>query len=224
MSPTNQSSGVPEQGIIVSQNNLEYAGKKIEANLIQIRKSIGAHLGDYSVDPENIDITGEKLQKLAALSPGEPIIIDDRMHMAYIKDHEYHGFKRQHDEEVKKHNNLCFVRGNKVHFYYCTTLVNMSNNGLRGRYQAAGNTRNVRSIDLCDAKNVETRLAWCKHCIRILCNKGRVPIFRRILAYKSRLAEYGDAREFMACVKALYDGDANALQRTQDVFLRTMRG
>ena len=86
MSQTNQTQLFIEQGIIVSQNNLEYAGKKIEENLIQIRKSIGAPLGDYSADSENIDITGDRLQKLAALSPGEPIIIDDKMHMAYIKD------------------------------------------------------------------------------------------------------------------------------------------
>ena len=202
-------------------NNLKRSGEKIEQQLKEIRKKIGASLVKYSVDPLVIVLSGEELQELAEANPGKPIIINNKYCLAYIKDHAYHGLKFEHDLDVKTHPNDCFVRGNKVHFYYCKTIVYMSASNKRHRYHQTPRINNTRIIDLKNAENVETRLAWCKYCISILLQEGRVSTWSKF-GYKSRIAEYSAARDLMDCVKSCSRGESNAVQKIRDFFAQTM--
>jgi len=210
----------------VCPSKLETAGEKTEKRLIEIRKSIGASIAGYSVTPVEIDISGAEIADLAKSNPGEPIILNGEYSVVYIKDHNFHGFKTDHDNEVNKHPNRCFVRGNKAHFYYCITLRKMTENGKKKRYRRAiFIDSDDRLIDLRDAQNVNTRLAWCKHCIVIL---GRTGGVRKWILWrgknKSRMAEYGDAKDLTECVKMLHiDGNTReATQRTQNFFVNTL--
>jgi len=209
----------------VYPSKFETAGKKIEKRLVKIRESTGAPVADYSVAPGEIDILGTDLEKLAKSNPEEPIFLNGEYNVVYIKDHSFHGFK-DHDNEVNKHPNRCFVRGNKVHFYYCATIRKMTENGKKERYRRATFIgSNDRFIDLRNAQNVNTRLAWCKHCIVILGRKGGIrPWILWRGKNKSRMAEYGDASDLTECVKMLHiDGNTReATQRTENFFDNTL--
>ena len=195
-------------------DELRNIGNEIESKLIEIRKRIKAPLIDYSINYTEIDITGEKLQKLAAANPGEPIIIENQFSFAYIKDNTWHK-KYDYDIQVNNHPNQCFIMGKKVHFYYCCTLIKMSESGRRDRYRAYYKSRNKILIDLHDENDVETRLAFCKNCIMVLCQKsnqaGVSPEF------KANIAEYGNAKDLMSCVKAHYKNNPEAAEKTQDI-------
>ena len=206
-------------------DKLKNIGKTVEVELIRIRDSINAPLGNFAFTPKEIDLLGKRLEALAVANPGEPIIIGGRFWFAYIKDHNYHGYQYQHDNEVNNAPNHCFESGNKVHFYYCPTLVSMTETGRRGRYRATQNKTNRRLIDLRNAQDVETRLPWCKHCIVILCNKGRMNGRRLKPSFKSKVAAYGDARELMDCVTAHHrDGDnQRTIEMVQGVFNRIQK-
>lgn len=82
---------------------------------------------------------------------------------------------------------------------------------------------NERLIDLHDSSDVETRLAYCKHCIAILRKAGQVSYWQYVL-HKNTLAEWGDAKEYMDCVKKLDDGYEirQAILHTSEVFKTTI--
>lgn len=105
--------------------DLETVGHQIELRLVEIREQIGAQKSTHDVEHTDIEIGGDQLHELAITDPGKPIIIEGQFHMAYIKDHSYHRLQ-DYKDEVKSHPNRCFVKGNKVHFYYCATLVTMT--------------------------------------------------------------------------------------------------
>ena len=202
--------------------DLETVGNQIESRLVQIRERIGARTSTYDVKHTDIEIGGDKLQELAIAHPGEPIIIEGRFHMAYIKDHSYHQLQ-DYEDRVKLHPNRCFVSGNKVHFYCCTTLVTMKDKGRKDRYRCAIKMDNKRLIDLRNSSDVYARLAYCKHCIAILRKAGRVSYWQ-YWPHRNTLAEWGDAKEYMDCVKKLHDGDEirKAIDHTREVFKTTI--
>ncbi len=177
---------------------LEDKGKKIEAELIAIRKSVGAELGEFNIVHRAFVIKDEELQERAQLNPGKPIIIDGEYHHVYIKDHSYYD-KSQHDQEVKKNSAHCFTSGNKVHFYYCETLSDMEDGGkYEARYRATRKISNSKIIDLRGAENVKTRLAWCQNCLHRIFPGGGFD--------RKKIAQNGDAQKLMAAVKAYHDG------------------
>ncbi len=198
-------------------DGLQRVGDKIELRLKEIRERVGAPISIYSVNPVNIDISGQKLQELAEANPGKPIIRDGEYCIAYIKDHIYHGVKFDHDSDVREHPNRCFVRGNKVHFYYCSTLLEMTAKGRQSRYRQTSRIDNIRLIDLQDAKDVKTRLAWCKNCIKIL-QEQDISGAREAWRYRSQVAEYANARELIDCVKSYYNNEPSATRRAQDFY------
>ncbi len=179
----------------ISLEKLKDTGKETEIKLNEIRERIGAPIGKY----KTIDIEGEKFKKLAQLNPDKPIIIDDEFCLAYIKDHTntgFFGFKKDHDAEVESHLSSRFVRGNKIHFYFCQTLVNMGPSRMKARYRVTSYIDNVQKIDLADAENLKTQLAFCQHCITLL---GNSSIDRR------ETAQHGDAKELIERVKKCYN-------------------
>ncbi len=181
----------------ISLEKLKNTGKETEIKLNEIRERIGAPIGDYGTVGK--DFKGEKLKKLAQLNPDKPIIIDDEFCLAYIKDHtntQFHGYKKDHDAEVKSHSSSRFMKGYKIHFYFCITLVNMSFKGLEARYRVTSHINNVQKIDLADAENLRTRLAFCQNCITLLGYSSRD---------KKETAAHGDAQELIDCVKGCYN-------------------
>ncbi|MDA8002556.1 MAG: hypothetical protein MPL62_14855 [Alphaproteobacteria bacterium] len=169
-------------------------------------------------------VTGEQITEIARAQPQTPIIFQSEYCVAYIKDHTFYGSEMEHNSEVKNHPIGCFVRGNKVHFYYCTTLEVMSEKGRRQRYRAATFTdSDDRLIDLRDAGNVITRLAWCKHCLTILARNGSVGHLGAVK--NSRMAEYGGARGMTQCVQMLHNSNnsVSAKRQTQTFFANTLR-
>ncbi len=179
----------------ISLEKLKNTGKETEEKLNEIRERVGAPIGKY----KTIDIEGKKFKKLAQVNSGKPIIIDDEFCLAYIKDHTntgFFGYKKDHDAEVKSHRSSRFVRGNKIHFYFCHTLVNMGPQKMKARYRVTTHINNVQKIDLADAENLRTQLAFCQHCIALL---GNSPIDRR------ETAQHGDAQELMYRVKKCYN-------------------
>lgn len=191
-------------------------GEKITAELVRMRERVGASLANYKAEGAVIDITGADLQKLAAANPGEPIIINGKFHFAYIKDH-YFAYKYDHDAEARRHPVGCYKRGNKVHFYHCRTLQQMTDAGRDARYRCASRIRNEKRIDLRDAE-VETRLALCKNCISLLPGPGFS--FRRWIS-KDKIAEYGDARRLMDFVEADHKCDREAKDKVS-IFYRNL--
>ena len=170
-------------------------------------------------------IPGRQISENAQAQPRAPIIFEGEYCVAYIKDHAFYGSEREHDNEVESHPSGCFVRGNKVHFYYCTTLEIMSEKGRKQRYRAAAFTdSDDRLIDLRDADNVVTRLAWCKHCLVILARHGSVG---RLGNGSNRqiMAEYGNARGLTQCVQMLHNSNNSfsAKRRTQAFFANTLK-
>ena len=203
-------------------DNLKTVGDQIESRLVEIRERIGAQLGPYiPVIPDGI-IGGDELNKLARANPGKPIIINNLFHMAYIKDHSFHRLLNC-KSDIDNHPNGCFVAGNKVHFYHCTTLLYMTDKGRTDRYRRVTKMTNKRLIDLRDSPDVETRLAYCKHCITILRKAGQVPAWQ-YWRHKDTLAEWGDAKEYMKCIKELYSGKdiRMAIAHTRQVFEKTI--
>ena len=198
-------------------DKLNAVGQKITAQLIAIRESVGAPLGDYTAEKSDIELTSREVERLAADNPGEPIIINDEFHLAHIKDHLF-SFKREHDAEVALHPNKCYRSGKKVHFYFCRTLTSMKRAGREYRYRLGSKISNIKLIDLADEENVGTRLLWCKNCITVLSDTAR-----QYGIDKDRIAEYGDARQLMDCVKSLHHDDADALQKAHD-FLHPNEG
>ena len=203
-------------------DNLKTVGDQIESRLVEIRERIGAQPATYNVEPEDIEIGGDEINELARANPGEPIIINGRFNMAYIKDHSFHRFE-DYEVEMKSHPNYCFANGNKVHFYYCPTLVSMSARGRKNRYRCATAMINKRLIDLRDYSDVDTRLAYCKHCIKILSKTGKAPRWQ-YWQHKDTFAEWGDATEYMKCVKELHSGKdiRMAIAHTRQVFEKTI--
>lgn len=179
-------------------DKLKAIGKEIERDLIKIRESVGAPIDEYE---PYIEITGAELIDLATRHPGEPIIIGDKFYTAYIKDNYHHNIL-SHNEEINNPANTsrCFVSGKKVHFYYCSTLIYMARRGRDDRYRAPHKTQNTQIIDLSDKKDLETRLAWCKNCIKTLYNKENP----RVRYNLGEVARNGDAKELMNRVKAHY--------------------
>lgn len=211
----------------VNFDKLKQTGKEIEQELASILRRIGATLGEYSVEVVDINISEEELLEFAKSNPGAPIILKDKFCLAYIKDHTL-CYKDTHQREVHAHPNGCFVRGgNRVHFYYCITLMQMSERGRRRRYRCADADRmgNYQKIDLKDANDVYTRLAWCQNCIEELANSSKVKqqlrwrpwrIFQ--WKYKKRIAQYGDANGLMECVRLSYELSPDATQKTKAFF------
>ena len=178
---------------MIELDKLKDKGKEIEDGLIAIRKSVGAKLGEFNIVHREFVIKDEELQERAQLNPGKPIIIDGEYHHVYIKDNSYYD-KSQHDQDVKKNPAHCFTSGKKVHFYYCKTLSDMEDGGrYEARYRATRKISNSKIIDLRDAENVKTRLAWCQFCLGIFPGCGVS-------------AQNGDAQKLMAAVRAYHDG------------------
>ena len=177
---------------------LEDLGKKIENKLIAIRESVGAELGEFNIVHREFVMDAEEIQELEQLKPGDPIIINGEYHHVYIKDHIYHGLKSNHDQEVKENPAHCFTRGYKVHFYDCEILSDMRAKGTYDRYRATRRISNFKIIDLKDAENVKTRLAWCQFCLGIFPGCGESAI--------REMAKNGDAQKLMAAVRAYHDG------------------
>lgn len=199
-------------------SNLKNVGNDIEEKLSEIGKRLGAHPEPFTADEDEIEISGGQLAEDAKTHPGKPIIIEGKFHMAYIKDHSYYD-RETHDRDVNQHPNHCFVRGNKVHFYYCRTLVSMTERGRRARYRATRRAENTRLIALADEeKDLRTRLALCKNCILDLCNNGEVFSNHHTL---NKIAGYGDAEELMVCVKAHHNNDPSAVQKIRDFIENT---
>lgn len=202
--------------------NIDTIGKQIESRLVEIREQIGASKFNYDVESIDIEIGGDKLNELAKVNPRKPIIIDDRFHMAYIKDHSYYQYQN-HESDINLHPNRCLVNANKVHFYFCTTLVSMSEKGRNHRYRRTTGITNTRLINLQNSPDVAVRLAYCKHCLTILRQTGRAPVGQDS-RHKDMLAEWGDAKEYMDCVKELHDGKdiSKAIAHTREVFIKTI--
>ena len=183
---------------MINLNKLKSIGKNIENQLIAIRESVGAELGEFNIVHHEFVIDAEKLQEKAQLNPDNPIIINGEYHHVYIKDH-CGILKSKHDQEVKENPAHCFfTSGHKVHFYYCETLSDMRGRGRYDRYRATRKISNSKIIDLKNAENVKTRLAWCQNCLhRIFPGDG----FDR-----RKMAQNGDAQKLMAAVRAYHDG------------------
>lgn len=196
--------------------NLEEAGKKIEEKLSKIRERLGVPPIKYSVGPKEIEISGGDLAKDARTDPDKPIIREGEFHMAFIRDNSYYD-SDTHDENIDDHPNQCFTKGNKVHFYHCTTLVDMQEQRRGSRYRVARKIENERIIDLDNKKNLRTRLALCKHCIKILCNNGDINSYP-----PDKIAGYGDAEELMVCVKAYYNDGSSAIPKIQSFIENTI--
>lgn len=195
---------------------LEHAGKSVESKLIRIRENIGAPIGEYSVSPVKF-IRGRELEERAKNNPGEPIIINGEFYLEYINDNSYN--RNKHRREVGDNGKGCFVSGNKVHFYYCETLVHMTNKGRGQRYCETSRVGNMQVIDLSpEEENIETRLAWCKNCIEILRQAGKVSRGWKWRLRRSRVAERADAVKFMRCVKLCYKNKPEARQETKSFF------
>lgn len=196
---------------------------EVERKLIEIRKSINAPIGKYRSIRTDDPVTGDTLAKNAAKYPNQPIFINDEIHMVYIKDH-YQRNIHQHNKEINNpQNNRCFVSGKKVHFYYCTTLQQMDEEGRMKRYRETRETKNTYLIDLHGAENLGTRLAWCQNCIDVLCRNGEVFRFMYRMRIKNTIAKYGDAKELMACVEAYDNNTPTAIQEIQDFVKKTIR-
>ena len=194
-------------------DKLNAVGQKITAQLIAIRESVGAPLGDYAAKKDTIKIiTGGDLQDLAIANPDKPIIINGKLHLVHIKDHLFY-YKRDHDAEVAQPHR-CFQNGRKVHFYQCHTLRTMKNQGREDRYYRNSRISNISQIDLADEKDVGTRLLWCKNCISVLFRTAR-----QWGLNKKEIAMYGDARQLMDCVESLHRGDTDAMEKTRN-FIR----
>lgn len=203
-------------------NELEFIGQQIHRKLEKIRKDIAAPLGDFSpADTMIIDVRGGVINDFAIKHPNQPIKIEDEYCFAYIKDHNFHEYD-DYVTKISKHPIRCFVGGNKVHFYNCTTLINMANSGREARYCAMFEKINLRPIDLHGKSNEHTRLAWCKHCIKILGKNARISRFR-ILQGKNSIAEYGNATDIGHCVELYDKGEQNASDKIRDLFQRLNR-
>ena len=204
-------------------NELKQTGMGIEKQLEKIRKRIGAPLGEYSVKPEHIEIEidGDELQELAEANPNQPIKIGNRYYLAYIKDHTFHGYRSDYDSAIHDHSADCFVKGNKVHFYYCKTITYMSEVGRKQRYRATPRRNNRQLIDLRDAQDVEARLAWCKNCISLLFDAGGIRSWG-MWNHKKRIAEYEDAGELMACVELCHKNEYDVAQHVRQFLMRTI--
>ena len=194
-------------------DKLNAVGQKITAQLIAIRESVGAPLGDYAAQKEAIKfISGGDLQDLAIAHPDKPIIINGKFHFVHIKDHLFY-YKQDHDAEVAQPHR-CFQRGRRVHFYRCSTLRNMKKQGRGDRYYHNSRISNISQIDLADEKDVRTRLLWCQNCISVLFRTARQWGFN-----KKEIALYGDARQLMDCVESLHRDDTDAMEKTRN-FMR----
>lgn len=212
-------------------NDLERAGGEIGEQLDKIRIRIGAQVVPYDVKKEPIDIEivdGEKIWKEANKKPNQPIIINDNFRLVYIKDHGFHD-KYNHDLKTRNHSTGCFTDGNKVHFYYCKTLIDMTARGRKLRYRYALQISNIQIIDLINAQNVETRLAWCKNCISILGKAGGVGMMGRFLLWnsgqrKSLVAERANAVKLINCVESYYRGKLDASQKIRSFFEEIIEG
>ena len=180
---------------MIEMDKLKSIGKNIENTLIAIRESVGAELGEFV--PGAFTVVGKKVPSI--VHPGEPIFIDGQYYLVYIKDHTYQGFKSEHDRDVEKNSAHCFIRGNKVHFYGCQTLMNMKPHEREARYRFDPEIGNSKIIDLRDAENVKTRLAWCKNCLKIFPGKGLWYILN-----KDIMAQNGDAKKLIAAVRAYH--------------------
>ena len=186
---------------MIELDKLKSIGENIENQLIAIRDSVGAELGEFVTGAFTVD--GKKVPSI--VRPGKPISIGGQYYLVYIKDHNYHGFKSEHDRDVEKNSSHCFTRGNKVHFYGCQTLMNMKPHEREARYRFTPEISNSKIIDLRNAENVKTRLAWCKNCLKIFPGKGLWYILN-----KDIMAQNGDAKKLMAAVMA-YDEKNKAL-------------
>lgn len=203
--------------------NIKLIGNNITNDLIKIRETIGAPTAPYNPQPPEpvVVVPGKKLAEWAQLNKRKPIIINNEFCFAYIKDNTYQGSKL--DSEVKAHPNKVFSSGNKVHFYYCETLTNMTKNNRKRRYRATTISANERKIDTRDLKDKLTRLPLCKHCINILSYNGAIR--RQTRDINSYIAEYGDATELMECVKT-YDknNDFSAEEKIKAFFHKNNSG
>lgn len=205
--------------------SIKAVGNKIESLLAKIREEIGASKSKYDAKYVEIEISGHKLNELAKVNPGKPIIINGKFRMAYIKDHSYYQFQN-FESAINSHPNDCLVKANKVHFYYCTTLVNMKARGREARYYPATQITNTRSIDYGTSTDLKVRLAYCKNCINILCSAARTSPWQyfQYLRDKDTFAEWGDANDYMNCAKELYNSKdiATAVTHAQKMFLKTI--
>ncbi len=208
--------------VTLINNNLINVGKEIEAELIKIRNSVNAPIGDCTIKPivDEPYITGRKLKELASSNPDEPIIIEGEYTFVYIRDHAFYN-REYHDQEVSLHSNRCFVDGNKIHFYLCQTIKATKKERFDDRYNKIIRINNIRQIDLSDA-TINTRLPWCKFCIKKFINNGGLwnennPINR------AKIAEYGDMKKIFNCVKLYHKNkdDLSAIQLIQDFYYAT---
>lgn len=208
---------------MINLDKLHVVGKQIETRLVEIRESIGAPVSEFDIKPPIIDIPGEKLAEEAQTKPDKPIIINDEYHIAYIKDNIQRGkygkwSKADHDFVVQNPPVGCFEKGKKLHFYYCKTLDSMTAQGRAKRYCAMRKFQNMQLIDLADAENVETKLAWCQFCIGVLFTNGNIPSWKG----KEPIAHYGDAESLMKCVIMHDKGENGAMERISEFVDETL--
>ena len=201
---------------MINFDALNKAGKIVEDALIDIRKSIGAPATDYVANKEGIKITDKELKEQAKLNPGSPIIMHGRFYFTYIKDHSLKN-DTYHQEDLNKaiKLNTCFVKGHKVHFYYCRTLEDMEIKEKKHRYRVTTITSNYRTIDiLYGADDVSVRLPFCKNCLKVF--RGWEVWNSMDEKAQNNMAERTDAEKLMDDIKTRHGNNDPAINRTQE--------
>ena len=185
----------------INFDKLKATCKEIEVRLDTIRQDMGAPLiDDFSPWLMEIDITGGHIQKLAQEKPDQPIIINNKFHIAYIKDH-VSKCTEEYRNCINTHPNDVYHEGKKIHLYFCRTLVRMKMIGRSERYRAQRRFANPVFIDLPNATDTSARLALCQNCINLI-NRSRLS--------NKNIAHYGDLRQLMNCVQLFYRNDPSA--------------
>lgn len=185
---------------------LQSIGRSITDTIIELLKSIGGSPADEcKIDiVDFIDLEGSNVHQQAQTNAGKPIMLGSQYGVLYIKDNIYNENLYNRDAAVRGHPNDCYVDGKKVHFIWCTTLVEMKESQRKARYRHQKLERDTREIDLSNTRlNVETRLAWCKNCINELPQRFLNEIIQQPRAddIVKHTAEYGNASDISACLE-----------------------
>lgn len=186
----------------------------VTSQLAAILKRVDGRVGKFKPGDE---IPIEILVARVRANEGKLLLIDGDYRMVYIKDNAYFT-EGECAEEVRLHDNDCFVSGKRVHFYACQTLAQMARSSrFKDRYHLTDTSINTRIIDLQNARDVKVRLAYCWHCISLLL--GKMPLHRIVhpddyerikervseIGEKYALAQFGNAADLMQCAIEYYE-------------------
>ena len=193
---------------MIDFDKLKEAGKRITGKLDKIRTKLGVEPVDFSLAPIIIETRTTKGIIESARGNKHRLITTQKgeLGIAFIRNHT--GWHHDnYDEEVAKHPNRCYAKGNKMHFHTCQHLINMKKDERYDEnYDVTNSFSDEQTIDLPpmeDPRVEPTRLAFCKFCIEYLIDQ--VPKLENTPKKRGILAQYSDVKKMMYCVQLIFE-------------------